>query len=124
MPEAGEAECDGETLRATQHCGAGASSVTVDPWGNVLPCVQWRRPLGNLHDQALQDIWAGSPVLEQVRTTTVEVKGMIESMGPLAGGVGFCPALAEQIEGSPMTFDRDSKVRLTALENMARDDAD
>src|SRR6185295_9631429 len=27
-----------------KHCGAGSSGIAVDPYGNVYPCVQWRRP--------------------------------------------------------------------------------
>ena len=36
------------------NCGAGVSSLVVDPVGNVYPCVQWRRHLGNLHQQPIR----------------------------------------------------------------------
>src|SRR6185503_6358743 len=26
-----------------KHCGAGSAGIAVDPYGNVYPCVQWRR---------------------------------------------------------------------------------
>ena len=39
---------DDGTLPApvAKHCGAGSAGVAVDPYGNVYPCVQWRRPWG------------------------------------------------------------------------------
>ena len=37
--------------RVDKHCGAGSAGIAVDPYGNVYPCVQWRRPVGNLHQQ-------------------------------------------------------------------------
>lgn len=36
-----------QTMSGTdKHCGAGSNNLTVDPYGNVLPCVQWRAPIG------------------------------------------------------------------------------
>jgi MoaA/NifB/PqqE/SkfB family radical SAM enzyme len=112
------ADCEGEGPQVKQHCGAGASSVTVDPFGNVLPCVQWRQPLGNLHEQSISEIWATSTRLAEVRQITTDLKNTVEGMGPKADKVGFCPALAEQIEGTPLTFDKASWERLKILRNL------
>ncbi|HTQ80765.1 MAG TPA: radical SAM protein, partial [Thermoanaerobaculia bacterium] len=51
---------DDGTLPTTvhKHCGAGSSGIAIDPYGNVYPCVQWRRPVGNLHRQRVADLWA------------------------------------------------------------------
>ncbi len=38
-------------------CGTASANVVLDPFGNVLPCVQWRRPLGNVREQSLEEIW-------------------------------------------------------------------
>ena len=44
-----------ETMNGTdKHCGAGSNTIAIDPFGAVLPCVQWRVAAGNLHE-------AGSP---------------------------------------------------------------
>ncbi len=111
-------DCEGEGPQVKQHCGAGASSVTVDPFGNVLPCVQWRQPLGNLHEQSISEIWASSPRLAEVRQITTDLKHTVDEMGEKADKVGFCPALAEQIEGTPMTFDKASWERLRILRQL------
>lgn len=111
-------DCEGEGPQVKQHCGAGTSSVTVDPFGNVLPCVQWRTPLGNLHEQSISEIWANSTRLAEVRQITTDLKKTVERIDPKADKVGFCPALAEQIEGSPLTFDAASWERLQILKDL------
>ncbi|MEN8164588.1 MAG: radical SAM protein [Acidobacteriota bacterium] len=111
-------DCEGDGPQLKQHCGAGASSVTVDPFGNVLPCVQWRQPLGNLHQQSIREIWATSPRLAEVRQITTDLKKTVEEIGAKADSVGFCPALAEQLEGTPLTFDKASWERLKILRNL------
>ncbi len=81
-----------------KHCGAGSSGIAVDPFGNVYPCVQWRRPVGNLHERSIRDIWNGNRELEKVRKLSEEVK---RSLG--RGGPGmFCPGTAEGLTGSPI----------------------
>ncbi len=116
-------DCEGEGPQVKQHCGAGASSVTVDPFGNVLPCVQWRQPLGNLHEQTMSEIWATSARLAEVRQITTDLKKTVEGFGPKADKVGFCPALAEQIEGTPLTFDKASWERLKILRDLDQTEA-
>ncbi len=86
-------------VAGSKHCGAGSATVTVDPFGNVYPCVQWRRRVGNLHEQSIQTIWRQSRELTEVRRLAVEVKQVVSQHGPL--GFGFCPGLAEQETGDP-----------------------
>jgi MoaA/NifB/PqqE/SkfB family radical SAM enzyme len=38
-------------------CAIGRSSLTVDPYGRVLPCVEVRRPLGSVRRRTLAAIW-------------------------------------------------------------------
>ncbi|MCX7803936.1 MAG: radical SAM protein [Planctomycetota bacterium] len=40
-------------------CGAGRSSLALDPLGTVYPCVTWREPLGNLLREPFGAIWNG-----------------------------------------------------------------
>jgi MoaA/NifB/PqqE/SkfB family radical SAM enzyme len=84
----------------SKHCGAGSISVTVDPVGNVLPCVQWRVPAGNLHRQSIREIWEFSPVLRDIRRKSEEVATSLHNRDPRLTKVGFCPASAEQQTGS------------------------
>ena len=93
-----------QTTVAQKHCGAGSSTVTIDPFGNVVPCVQWRHPVGNVHDTDLATIWSGATGLSEVRETNVAVKQQIVELGEAAPAT-FCPGLHASRTGSalPMT---------------------
>ncbi len=86
-----------------KHCGAGSSGIAIDPFGNVYPCVQWRRAVGSLHEKGIADLWQGSSVLAEVRETTVEVRRTLLGMGAGAP-VSFCPGAAEASTGSPFAL--------------------
>lgn len=92
----GDRELPGVDSR--KHCGAGSSGIAVDPFGNVYPCVQWRRPVGNLHDRSIRDIWAGNAKLEEIRRLSEEVKRNL----PRGVSSMFCPGTAEGLRGSPI----------------------
>lgn len=77
-------------------CGSGASGFTVDPWGNLYPCVQWRVPAGNLHRQSVREIWEGSRTLKMVRERTGALAQAVKAQGRGALGGFSCPALAER----------------------------
>jgi MoaA/NifB/PqqE/SkfB family radical SAM enzyme len=81
-----------------KHCGAGSSGIAVDPFGNVYPCVQWRRPVGNLHERSIGDIWTANEKLEEIRRLSEEVKRNL----PRGGLSMFCPGTAEGLTGSPI----------------------
>jgi MoaA/NifB/PqqE/SkfB family radical SAM enzyme len=87
---------------AEKHCGAGSSGIAVDPYGNVYPCVQWRRPVGNLHERSIRDIWASSSGLADVRALTVEAKKMVDGYGAAGALLNFCPGNAAALEGDPL----------------------
>ncbi len=87
---------------AGKHCGAGSSAVAVDPYGNVYPCVQWRRAVGNLHEQSIVEMWGFSAELEAIRQQTVDVRELV-ARHPRGKLLNFCPGLAEALTGSAMT---------------------
>jgi MoaA/NifB/PqqE/SkfB family radical SAM enzyme len=87
---------------AEKHCGAGSSGIAVDPYGNVYPCVQWRRPVGNLHERSIRDIWATSSGLAEVRALTVEAKKMVDGYGAGGALLAFCPGNAAALGGDPL----------------------
>lgn len=79
-------------VEGEKHCGAGSASILIDPWGDVLPCVQWRRVMGNVRAQPIARLWE-SGVFEDVRRSLVEVKHAL-------GGHGdHCPGIAEALTG-------------------------
>ncbi len=101
-----------------KHCGAGSSGIAVDPYGNVYPCVQWRRPVGNLHRQPIREIWHGSAALAEVRETTVEVKESLRVLGPDSHLLNFCPGSAATQTGSPLALYSAAAQRKELLEQV------
>jgi MoaA/NifB/PqqE/SkfB family radical SAM enzyme len=87
-----------------KHCGAGSSGLAIDPSGNVYPCVQWRRPVGNLHGRTLREIWSGAGPLAEVRDLTVRVKEELGRQGAGAHLLNFCPGSAATQTGSPLAL--------------------
>jgi len=87
---------------AEKHCGAGSSGIAVDPYGNVYPCVQWRRPVGNLHEQSIRDIWTRSSGLADVRSLTVAAKKMVDGFGAAGQLLNFCPGNAAAWSGDAL----------------------
>ena len=86
-------------------CGAGSSGLAIDPFGNVLPCVQWRRPIGNLHEQGIGEIWRGSGELEEIRRLNGAAKQKLVALGPDAAGLSHCLGLSEEKTGDPLATD-------------------
>ncbi len=49
------------------NCTVGTGTVHVNPYGYVLPCVQWKQPVGNIREKSLREIWETSPLLLAAR---------------------------------------------------------
>ena len=94
-----------------KHCGAGSSNIAVDPFGNVLPCVQWRMPVGNLHTQSIQDIWRGASGLDEARRVTERAAQMVASHGEHGPLMNFCPGAAHAHHGDPLALYPAAKTR-------------
>lgn len=95
-----QADADLPAAPAGKHCGAGSSGIAVDPFGNVYPCVQWRRPVGNLHQRSIGEIWATSLGLRDVRALSERVQHQLAG-DPDAALYAFCPGQAESVLGDP-----------------------
>ncbi|MEM7138242.1 MAG: radical SAM protein [Myxococcota bacterium] len=87
-----------------KHCGAGSNNVAIDPFGNVLPCVQWRVPIGNLHHQRLTEIWRGSNRLDEIRETTRAARTMLDALGDPGLAANFCPGAAHTHHGDALAL--------------------
>jgi MoaA/NifB/PqqE/SkfB family radical SAM enzyme len=87
---------------AGKHCGAGSAGIAVNPYGDVFPCVQWRRSVGNLHDQSIREIWASSPALSEIRAITMEAKKVVDGYGEAGALLAFCPGNAAALTGDPL----------------------
>jgi len=85
-----------------KHCGAGSNNLAIDPYGRVLPCVQWRVPVGDLHEQPLHAIWNAPAALEGIRETTRAVREKLEGLGNAELTMRFCPGAAYTHSGDPL----------------------
>lgn len=83
----------------SKHCGAGSAGIAIDPFGNVYPCVQWRRAVANLHERSMREIWSDS--FDDVRATTTAAKDVVAAH-PRGKRLNFCPGLADVLTGSPL----------------------
>src|SRR6266850_2752620 len=77
-------------------CGTGRSSFAIDPYGNIYPCVQWRRKVANIKEVAsLKEIWHSSPVLIEVRKTAVEIAQEVLKSTAAGAFCNFCAGVAD-----------------------------
>ena len=86
-----------ETEDPHKHCGAGSAGIAIDPYGNVYPCVQWRRAVANLHETRVSDLWGSA--FDDIRDTTTAVSAVVAAH-PQGRLLNFCPGLAEVLTGS------------------------
>ena len=85
------------------NCGTGRTTIALDPYGNIYPCVQWRRKAGNvLEVEELATLWESSPVLKEVRRVALEVPRGTLSSCESGEFCTFCPGVAEVQTGDPV----------------------
>ena len=53
-------------------CNIGRNALLIDPNGNVFPCVQLRRHVGNVCEKPLKELWETSPVWSEVDRLTLD----------------------------------------------------
>ncbi len=99
MPELAE-RSEGGT-----NCGLGRLTVAIDPEGNVYPCLQWKKTsLGNVRRTRLVDLWSG-PERAAAAQVASDANDMLVRRGGAEATFPFCPALAFQETGDPLTPD-------------------
>lgn len=84
-----------------KHCGTGATTLTVDPYGTVFPCVSLRRSTGSLHESSISEIWHGSASLREIRQLSVAAAKNAKTLGARIGTAGFCPGISDVLCGDP-----------------------
>ncbi len=94
---------DHSVIRA--NCGTGRTAIALDPYGNIYPCVQWRRKAGNILEvDDLQELWRKSDVLEEVRDVALKVPQDTLKGCDSGEFCTFCPGVAEIQTGDPMAM--------------------
>ncbi len=102
--EEARSECR-ELPSVSKICGAGSSGLTIDPFGEVFPCVQWRRSMGNIRSSSIHEIWNNSSALDEVRTLSQAAKTTMDRLGEAGEGTMHCLGLSEELTGDPLTTD-------------------
>ena len=83
-------------------CGTGRSSFAIDPYGNIYPCVQWRRKVANIKEiSSLKEIWWTSPVLLEVRKTAIDIAQTVLKKADAGAFCNFCAGVADLQLGDP-----------------------
>lgn len=96
--------------RMKHNCGTGRTVVTIDPYGEVYPCIAFRRSMGNIREiDDLDALWQGrdgqrSEVLDYVRTVADEVPRRTLAPREEGGFASFCPGVAERETGDPYGY--------------------
>jgi MoaA/NifB/PqqE/SkfB family radical SAM enzyme len=86
------------------NCGVARAGFTIDPYGEILPCVALRRSAGNILEiDSLDEIWRGSPVLNEVRDLAVDVRNKLDQHEN-GKYFTFCLGVAETQTGDPMAI--------------------
>ena len=97
------------------NCGTGRSGFTVDPYGNIFPCVALRRQVANILEiESFQDVWTSSPVLTEVRDLAVEARGRLDRR-PDGAYFQFCPGVAETQMGDPLAVYPQAEINAGAI---------
>jgi radical SAM protein with 4Fe4S-binding SPASM domain len=87
---------------ARKLCAAGHLSLYVDPGGQVMPCISWPEPLGDLtRGDRLADLWQGSSVLARVRGYRQRDRAHCGDCGGREH-CGYCPGQAYLENSDPM----------------------
>jgi mycofactocin biosynthetic radical S-adenosylmethionine protein MftC len=77
-------------------CGVGLAGVDIDPFGNVQACIHLKESAGNLHQQAIADIWNHSPLFARVRQQAIDAAAKWGGDRPRQFGAPlFCIGVAE-----------------------------
>ena len=62
---------DTERFKKMPLCGAAINDCCIGENGDVFPCAGWQaKPLGNVYEKSLKEIWDYSPVAKEIRAVT------------------------------------------------------
>ncbi len=100
---------------AEANCGTARSGFTIDPYGNVLPCVAFRRKAANILEiDGLDEIWRTSPVFEEVRDLAVKAKDRLNKH-QYGRYFTFCLGVAETQLGDPLAVYPQAEINAKAI---------
>lgn len=106
------------------NCGLGRLTLAVDPEGNVFPCLQWKKTaLGNVRVQPLRELWRSSVIRAQAAEVSRAANDRLMGSGEVLSRFPFCPALALEQIGDPLTPDPSHVLRATIVHRLRTENA-
>lgn len=75
-------------------CGAGKSLITVDEFGNIMPCRRMPIVCGNIFTSTLEDVYFNHPVFKDLRTFCVPLECAMCKYNHLCLGGARCQSYA------------------------------
>ena len=82
-------------------CNAGRGKCAINPYGDLLTCLEVRQPIGNLRDASFAELWRSS-----MAETLRNYKKSDLKFNPTCGDGSFCdhcPGMARAETGDPMS---------------------
>jgi radical SAM protein with 4Fe4S-binding SPASM domain len=105
VPGKADTPAEADAPKRVKNCGVGSTNIAVDPFGNVYPCVQYRRAVGNLHEKSVREIWEDSDLLDEIRELQARDSAVASKVD------NYCLGAANLITGNPL------KIHPTARQN-------
>jgi radical SAM protein with 4Fe4S-binding SPASM domain len=89
-------------------CNAAKGKCAVNPYGELLPCIEIRESFGNLSQESFHDIWNSAPAR---KWREPRIKNLTDKGEPgLYGFCDHCPGMAKNEHGDPMKLTDYTKV--------------
>jgi len=89
-------------------CNAAKGKCAVNPYGELLPCIEIREPFGSLVKESFADIWYSEPAKRWREPRLTDMKG--EDLDSLYSFCDHCPGMAKNENGKPFEMLPYSKV--------------
>ena len=89
-------------------CRAGISTLSVDPYGGVHPCLAFTQPVGSIREQSLREIWENAPLMKKLRN--FRFRELSEKCGScqFSAACGVCIGAAYSESGGKLCPNSDS----------------
>ncbi len=102
--------CVADTARGREKnkhsCGGGRTAFSINPYGDVYPCVAFPLVVGNVKEDNFSHIWKTSPVLARLRREEEELPAECTECD-LLDECGICRALSFLEAGRPTAVSRE-----------------
>lgn len=87
------------------NCSVGTGVLHITPYGDILPCVQWKQPVGNVRQARIRHIWDTSPLLLAAREANLRSVQAIRDTVEDHAYCAHCPGLSQLRTGDPLRPD-------------------